>query len=119
MTMYACVCVLLMGVCMCVCVSVSLCACVCACHLSGPHHVFLLLCMYTHGGVCVLCVCVCVLVVAEFLTIYGKSWVIISSPMINGGQLPTNQLHDINYCGVLDHASHATLMSCNYSVCTC
>ena len=36
---------------------------------------------------------------------------------MNGGQLPTNQLHDINW-GALDHASRASqLMSCNYYVC--
>ena len=36
---------------------------------------------------------------------------------MNGGQLPTNQLHDINW-GALDHASRAPqLMSCNYYVC--
>ena len=31
-----------------------------------------------------------------------------SSPVMKIGQLPTNQLHDINnyYCGALDHASH-------------
>ena len=35
---------------------------------------------------------------------------------MNGGQLPTNQLHDINW-GALDHASRAPqLMSCNYYV---
>ena len=35
------------------------------------------------------------------------------------GQLPTNQLHDINW-GALDHASHAPqLVSCNYSNCVC
>ena len=41
--------------------------------------------------------------------------------MMNGGQLPTNQLHNINW-GALDHASRAPkLMSCNYyvSVCVC
>ena len=33
---------------------------------------------------------------------------------MNGDQLPTNQLHDINW-GVLNHASRAPqLMSCNY-----
>ena len=33
---------------------------------------------------------------------------------MNIGQLPTNQLHNINW-GALDHASHAPqLMSCNY-----
>ena len=38
---------------------------------------------------------------------------------MNGGQLPTNQLHDINW-GVLDHASRALqLMSCNYYLCVC
>ena len=38
---------------------------------------------------------------------------------MNGGQLPTNQLHDINW-GALDHASRAPqLMSCNYTVCVC
>ena len=38
---------------------------------------------------------------------------------MNGGQLPTNQLHDINW-GALDHASRAPqLMSCNYHVCVC
>ena len=38
---------------------------------------------------------------------------------MNGGQLPTNQLHDINW-GALDHASRALqLMSCNYYVCVC
>ena len=38
---------------------------------------------------------------------------------MNGGQLPTNQLHDINWAA-LDHASHAPqLMSCNYYVCVC
>ena len=36
---------------------------------------------------------------------------------MNRGQLPTNQLHDINR-GALDHASRAPqLMSCNYTVC--
>ena len=38
---------------------------------------------------------------------------------MKGGQLPTNQLHDINW-GALDHASRAPqLMSCNYYVCVC
>ena len=38
---------------------------------------------------------------------------------MNGGQLPTNQLHDISW-GALDHASHAPqLMSYNYCVCVC
>ena len=38
---------------------------------------------------------------------------------MNGSQLPTNQLHDINW-GALDHASRAPqLMSCNYYVCVC
>ena len=38
---------------------------------------------------------------------------------MNGGQLPTNQLHDINW-GAPDHASRAPqLMSCNYYVCVC
>ena len=36
---------------------------------------------------------------------------------MNGDQLPTNQLHDINW-GALDHASRAPqLVSCNYYVC--
>ena len=35
-----------------------------------------------------------------------------SRPVMNGGQLPTNQLHDVNW-GALDHASCALqLMSC-------
>ena len=35
---------------------------------------------------------------------------------MNGGQLPTNQLHDISW-GILDHASGAPqLMSCNHYV---
>ena len=39
-----------------------------------------------------------------------------SRPVMDGGQLPTNQLHDINW-GALDHASHAPqLMSCNYYI---
>ena len=38
---------------------------------------------------------------------------------MNGGQLPTNQLRDINW-GALNHASCALqLMSCNYYVCVC
>ena len=40
---------------------------------------------------------------------------------MNGGQLPTNQLHGINW-GALDYASRAPqLMSCNYYryVCAC
>ena len=38
---------------------------------------------------------------------------------MNGGQLPTNQLHDINW-GALDHASHAPqLISCDYYVRVC
>ena len=36
---------------------------------------------------------------------------------MNRGQLPTNQLHDINW-GTLDHASCAPqLISCNYTMC--
>ena len=36
---------------------------------------------------------------------------------MNRGQLPTNQLHDINW-GALDHASRAPqLMSCNCTIC--
>ena len=35
---------------------------------------------------------------------------------MNGGQLPTNQLHDIN-CGAPSHASQ--LMSCNYYAYVC
>ena len=43
----------------------------------------------------------------------GRGWVVIE---LAGGQLPTNQLLDINW-GALDHASHAPqLMSCNYYV---
>ena len=39
-----------------------------------------------------------------------------SRPVMNRGQLPTNQLHDINL-GALDHASRAPkLMPCNYYV---
>ena len=39
--------------------------------------------------------------------------------MTNGSQLPTNQLHGINW-GALDRASCAPqLMSCNYYVCVC
>ena len=34
---------------------------------------------------------------------------------MNGGQLPTNQLHDINW-GTLDHVSRAHIMSCNYYI---
>ena len=38
---------------------------------------------------------------------------------MNGGQLPTNQLHDIKW-GALNYASRAPqLMSCNYYVCVC
>ena len=38
---------------------------------------------------------------------------------MNGGQLPTNQLYDINR-GALDHASRAPqLVSCNYHVRVC
>ena len=40
-------------------------------------------------------------------------------PMINRGQLPTYQLHDIDK-GALDDASRAPLlMSCNFCVCVC
>ena len=60
--------------------------------------------------VCV-CVCVCLLVVAyrQFAT-YGRGWVIKSRPMTNGSQLPTNQLHDINW-GARDalYLLHCTL----------
>ena len=51
----------------------------------------------------------------------GSGWVIINRPMVNGGQLPTKQLHDINW-GSLDHASRAPqLMSCTFviTVCVC
>ena len=38
---------------------------------------------------------------------------------MNRGQLPTNQLHEINW-GALNHASSAPqLMSCNYYLCVC
>ena len=38
---------------------------------------------------------------------------------MNGGQLPTNQLHDINW-GALDHAPHAPqLLSCSVCMCVC
>ena len=51
----------------------------------------------------------------------GRRWIIISRPVMKGGQLPTNQLHDINW-GTLEYASHSPpLMSCNYYlfVCVC
>ena len=38
---------------------------------------------------------------------------------MNGGKLPTNQFHDINWVA-LNHASRAPqLLSCNYYVCVC
>ena len=38
---------------------------------------------------------------------------------MNGGWLPTNQLHVINW-GTLDHAARASqLMLCNYRLCVC
>ena len=38
---------------------------------------------------------------------------------MNGGQLPTNQLHYVNW-SALNHASHVPqLMSCKYTICVC
>ena len=56
--------------------------------------------------------------IGNLLPATGRVWIIISRPVMNGGQLPTNQLHDINW-GALDYASCAPqLMSCNYA-CVC
>ena len=53
------------------------------------------------------------------LSAVGRGWISIKQASDEQSQLPTNQLHDINW-GARDHASHASqLMSCVTTVCVC
>ena len=83
-----------------------------------------LMLLITSSKVAGVCMCMCIFVGSWLankvfignLPAMGKGWVIIK-PMMNRGQLLTDQLHDINW-GALNHASCAPhLMSCNYCVC--
>ena len=72
-------------------------------------YVFMYVCMYVGS-------CIATKVFIGNLPTIGRGG---SSPVMNGGQLPINQLHDINW-GALDHASRAPqLMSCNYYLYIC
>ena len=81
----------------------------CAIILTRHVHVF---CVCAHAFVCV-CMCKFLWAICRLREGGGSS---SSRPVMNRGQLPTNQLR--NNWGALDHASCAPqLMSCNYYVC--
>ena len=71
------------------------------------HDMYMIVCMYVGS-------CLATSFYRQFAG-YGKGVGLHNNrPVINGGQLPTNQLHDINW-GALYHASRAPqLMSRNY-----
>ena len=86
------------------------------------------MCVDAHALLLSVCVCVCVCMHTHFVRSYPSNLILyrqlvkrvgphkVYRPMMNRGQLPTNQLHvhDVNW-GALDHAFRTPqLMSCNY-----